>query len=322
MTLLKVPAHPLVIVGPTASGKSALAMAIVDRLRTTGVGAEIISGDSMQVYRHMDIGTAKPTAAELSEVPHHLIDVVDPSEEFSVARFVTLATEALDSIAQRGNAALIVGGTGMYVQSLVDRSDIPGRYPDVRAALETEPDTAALHQRLVDLDPIAAGRMDPSNRRRIVRALEVTLGAGVPFSTFGPGMDAYPPTPWTLVGIDVDRDVLTARIADRFARQLDAGFLDEVLALVQRTPPPSRTAMQALGYKELAEHVAGNIPLDEAVDRAVVRTRKFAVRQIRWFRRDPRIEWFTYTEDPVELVGAVIGHWFSDRRAVPPGERP
>lgn len=302
---------PLVIVGPTASGKSALAMAIVERLAQAGIGAEIISGDSMQVYREMDIGTAKPTPEQLSAVPHHLIDVVDPSEEFSVVRFVELAVAALEEIASRGNVALIVGGTGMYLQSLVDGTTIPGRYPETRESLESESDTAVLHRRLAALDPVAADRMEPSNRRRIIRALEVTIGSGVPFSSYGPGMDAYPPTGWTLVGIDLDRDLMTTRIRDRFAEQLDSGFLDEVAALLSRRPRLSRTAAQALGYKELAEHLSGDIALEDAIDHALVRTRQFAVRQIRWFRRDPRIEWFTYTEDPTELVGPVIDHWFA-----------
>lgn len=310
---------PLVIVGPTASGKSALAMAIAERLAAEGTVVELVSGDSMQVYRGMDIGTAKPTPGELAAVPHHLVDVVDPSEEFSVAMFVESATAALEEIASRGNLAIVVGGTGMYLQLLVDRIEVPGRYPAVRDALEAEPDTAALHQRLVALDPVAAARMEPSNRRRVIRALEVTIGSGTPFSDFGPGIDAYPETDWTLVGMDLDRETLGLRIRERFSRQLDAGFLDEVAALQRGPAPLSRTAAQALGYKELARHLTGDVSLEEAVEEAIVRTRRFAIRQIRWFRRDPRIEWLTYNRDPTELVDPVVDLWLNgtDHRSVP-----
>lgn len=305
------PPDPLVIVGPTASGKSALAMGVVERARRIGIETEIISGDSMQVYRRMDIGTAKPTSDELASVTHHLVDVVEPSEEFSVAEFIRLASDALVEISARGHAAMIVGGTGMYLQSLIDGASIPGRYPEQRRLLESETDTSSLYQRLVRLDPLAAGRIETSNRRRIIRALEVTIGSGMPFSSFGPGMDAYPATTWTLVGIDIDRDVLTDRIRQRFAAQLEAGFLDEVENLMRIQPPMSRTAAQALGYKELAGHVSGAWDLDEAVELAVLRTRRFAVRQIRWFRRDPRIKWYAYTDDSIELVDSVINEWLT-----------
>ena len=239
------------IVGPTASGKSDLALGVA---RLIG-GAEIVALDSMQVYRGMDIGTATPTAAEQSAVPHHLIDLVEVSEEFAVAELQARARSVIGEIRDRGAVPVLVGGTGLYVRAVIDELQIPGRYPKVRGELEAESDTGALHRRLVNLDPVAAGRMEPTNRRRVVRALEVTIGSGRPFSSYGPGLEHYRPTPFVQVGVRWDRDVLDARIAARYQRQLAGGFLDEVRALSVR--PMSGTASQALGYKELVGHVRG-----------------------------------------------------------------
>ena len=286
----------LVIVGPTASGKSDLAMEVA---RLIG-GAEIVTLDSMQVYRGMDIGTATPTAAEQADVHHHLIDVVDPSEEFAVAELQVRAKGVIEEVRGRGAVPVLVGGTGLYVRAVVDALKIPGRYPGVRSKLEAEADTAALHRWLVDLDPVAAGRMEPSNRRRVVRALEVTIGSGRPFSSHGSGLGHYPPTSFVQVGLRWDRDRLDERIAARYQRQLADGFLDEVRALAGR--PMSRTAAQALGYKELLAHVRGEATLDEALDLAVTRTRRFARRQERWFRRDPRIRWLDAPAVPADVL--------------------
>ena len=286
------------VVGPTASGKSDLAMGVA---RLIG-GAEIVALDSMQVYRGMDIGTATPTAAEQAEVPHHLINLVDPSEEFAVAELQDRARAAIGEIRGRGGVPVLVGGTGLYVRAVIDDLKIPGRYPEVRAELEADSDTAALHRRLADLDPVAAGRMESTNRRRIVRALEVTIGGGEPFSSYGPGLGHYPPTPFVQVGLRWDRDRLDERIAARYQRQMDDGFLDEVRALAER--PISRTASQALGYKELLEHVRGEASLEEALDLAIVRTRRFARRQERWFRRDPRIRWLDAPAAPADAMNA------------------
>ena len=277
--------RPLVVVGPTASGKSELAMGVARSID----GAEIVTLDSMQVYRGMDIGTATPTAAEQAEVRHHLIDVVDPSEEFAVAEFQARAAAVIDDVRSRGVVPVLVGGTGLYVRAVIDQLQIPGRYPEVRGELEAEPDTSALHRRLAGLDPVAAGRIEPTNRRRIVRALEVTAGSGRPFSSYGPGLTHYPPTPFVQMGLRWERDRLDERIAARYRRQMADGFLDEVRSL--STGPVSRTASQALGYKELLAHLRGKMTLDEALDLAVARTRRFARRQERWFRRDPRIAW-------------------------------
>lgn len=283
----------LAILGTTASGKSALALA----LARSRPDIELVSVDSMQVYRGMDIGTAKPSVAEQVEVRHHLIDVADPEEEYAVARFADDVAAVRADLAVRGKRALFVGGTGLYLRAIVDGLDVPGRFPEVRSALEAEPDTTVLHQRLVVLDPVAAERMEPSNRRRVVRALEVTEGSGRPFSSYGPGLTAYPPTPVRLLGIRLPRSVIDARIEARYRAQIEAGFLDEIRALAARPAGLSRTAAQALGYKELLAHVAGEVSLDEALDVANVRTRRFARRQERWFRRDPRIEWFAPPDD-------------------------
>lgn len=293
---------PLVLVGPTASGKSAVALEIA---RKRAPDVELVSIDSMQVYRGMDIGTAKPTTDERAEVRHHLLDLVDPTEDFSVADHQRAVTAALADIAERGMQAILVGGTGLYVRAVVDRLTIPGRWPDVKRQLEAESDTEALHRRLSELDPAAATRMESSNRRRIVRALEVTIGSGAPFSTFGPGLEQYPDdVPFHLAGIKVEREVLRRRIEERFTAMLDAGLVDEVRSL---PTPLSRTAGQALGYRELLRHVVDGAPLGECVDEAVRRTRQFARRQEAWFRRDPRIRW--YEGEIGEVAERMLGDW-------------
>jgi tRNA dimethylallyltransferase len=280
------------LVGVTASGKSEAALTVARRRGDV----EIVSVDSMCVYRGMDIGTSKPTPAEQAAVPHHLLDLVDPDEEFTVTQFQRAARLALDGIAARGHHALLVGGTGLYLRSVVDDLRFPGRYPEVAAALEAELGRATatvpdLHARLTALDPLAAGRMEPTNHRRVVRALEVTLGSGQPFSTFGPGLEAYPPTPVALVGVAIAPDLVDRQIAERFAGWVESGLVDEVRALAARPAGIGRTARQALGYRELLAHVEGGAPLDACVEEAVRRTRSFARRQASWFRRDPRIVW-------------------------------
>jgi tRNA dimethylallyltransferase len=285
------------VVGSTASGKSALALAMARRDPTI----ELVSVDSMQVYRGMDIGTAKPTLAERAEVPHHLIDIVDPWEDFTVTDFADRARTAIAEIEARGHRPLLVGGTGLYLRAVIDELTVPGQFPEVRASIETEPDTRALHRRLAELDPMAAERMESTNRRRIVRALEVTLGSGRPFSSFGPGLEVYPPSRFHIVGIELPFALLAARIEERYHRQVGAGFVDEARRLLADRRGVSRTAGQALGYKELFDHLAGACTLDEAVALAGRRTRRFARRQHSWFARDPRIRWVR-ADDPTALV--------------------
>jgi tRNA dimethylallyltransferase len=286
------------LVGVTASGKSALALDLAVRRGD----CEIVSVDSMCVYRGMDIGTSKPDAAARRAVPHHLLDLVDPDEEFTLTEFQRAARAALEEIERRGRHALLVGGTGLYLRSVVDDLDIPGRYPEVAASLEAELDaggaeTADLHARLAELDPVGAARMEPTNRRRVVRALEVTLGAGRPFSEFGPGLEAYPASGVPQVGLEVEAGETDRRIAERFSAMVEAGLVDEVRGLASRPQGISRTARQALGYREVLAHVEHGVPLDDCLESAVRRTRQFARRQASWFRRDPRITW---SADPAE----------------------
>lgn len=297
------PASPLVIVGPTASGKSALALA----LATETSGANIVSADSMSVYRGMDIGTAKASAAEQNLVPHHLVDVVSPSHDFTVSEFRDRVFTILDEIEANDGAVIMVGGTGLYVQAVVDNFTLPPQFPEIAAELDENPDTGALWDRLHSLDPVAAAKMEPSNRRRILRALEVCIGSGRLFSSFGPGVNAYPPTRFSLIGLEIDRDRMDARIDTRYRQQMEEGFLAEVAALAAGPEPLSRTARQALGYRELLSHLGGECTLEEALEEAKKRTRRFARRQQRWFRRDPRITWFDAEAD--DLVQQVTNWW-------------
>ncbi|HET9690409.1 MAG TPA: tRNA (adenosine(37)-N6)-dimethylallyltransferase MiaA [Acidimicrobiales bacterium] len=292
------------MVGPTASGKSAVAVGVAAALGDV----EIVTADSMQVYRGMDLGTAKPSAADRAGVAHHLLDVADPADEMTLVAWTAAARAAVAAIEARGRRALLVGGTGLYVQALVDGFEPPGRWPEVRAALDADPDTAGMHRRLAALDPRAAGRMEPTNRRRVVRALEVTIGSGRPFSAFGPGVASYPPTRWRIAGLWQPRGVAAARIADRFAGMVDAGFVAEVRRLVD-AGPLSRTARQALGYREVLAHLEGGVPLDRAMAEAVTRTRAFARRQRMWWRRDPRITWVGTGADPLAATPVLLGDW-------------
>lgn len=304
------PGRHLVLVGPTASGKTDLAIRVARRRIERGLPTEVVSCDSMAVYRGMDVGTATPTLDERAGVRHHLLDVVDPWEEYSVQRFVEMADQAMDDIESRGASALLVGGTGLYVQAVTDALDLPGRFPEVVAQLDPL-STDELTARLAELDPVAAERVPPGNRRRLLRALEVTIGSGRRFSESGPGLTAFPPTPFVLVGLAVPREVLRTRIADRYRHQVAHGLVAEVRALLQLPEGISRTAAEALGYRELLACESGEIGFDEALAVAVQRTGRFAVRQERWFRRDPRIEWFSAGPDVDgdELASRVDEHW-------------
>ena len=290
----------IAVVGPTASGKTALALRLAAQVREeTGVTPEILCIDSMTVYRGMDVGTAKVLPGEQQGFVHHGLDLVDPDVEFSVAEFQRYAREVLASVDDRGVPIVMVGGTGLYVDAVVNDFTMPGQFPEVRSQLLDElheRGVANLYARLVSLDPTAASKMEPTNDRRIVRALEVCIGSGRPFSSFGPGLqesraahDAV-----QLVGISWTREDLRRRIEQRFAAQLDVGFVAEAASLLGHYGDGvSRTAGQALGYRELWAHLRGESSLAQATELALTRTRQFAVRQERWFRRDPRITWLT-----------------------------
>ena len=300
---------PVVIVGPTASGKSSVAMAVAQQQTNSQSPVHIVAVDAMQVYRDMNIGTAKPTLSDQNLVPHHCIDLVDSHERFTVAEFKKSATEALSKIDKENGRALLVAGTGLYLTAVIDDLVLPGEFPETRATLEQEPNTALLFEQLAQLDPIAVEKIERSNRRRIIRALEVCIGSGRAFSSFGPGTSAYPENGVVQIGLRWNRDRLAQRVADRVYAMMNEGLLSEVTALRNSRDGLSRTAAQALGYKELLLHLDGKMSLDQAVEETIIHTRQFAVRQERWFRRDPRIKWVSISEDPVaEIVPVVAKH--------------
>ena len=295
----------MALVGPTASGKSALGVLVAKELGDI----EIVTADSMQVYRGMDIGTAKPSVAERAGVAHHLVDVADPGQDWDVARFVAEARRVEKDVASRGRRVLFVGGTGLYLHALIDGFTVPGRWPDVVAELEETANTDELYRRLLLLDPLGAARVQPGNRRRVVRALEVVIGSGRPFSSYGPGVASFPPTDWRLAGVWLPREVVAERIEKRFSAMLDAGFVEEVRELSGHPGGLSRTARQALGYRELLAHVEEGASLETAVDLAVRRTRHFARRQRMWWRRDPRVRWYGSAQNPLAILPALLRDW-------------
>jgi len=301
----------LALVGATASGKSSLAL----RYAFVHDDVEIVSMDSMQVYRGMDVGTAKATLAERAQVPHHLIDVTDPGEEWSVVRFQAEARAAVAEIEARGKRALLVGGTGLYVQAVVDPMTFPPEDRALRAEIEAEARApgglARLFADLQRLDPDAAAQIEPGNTRRVVRALEVIRITGRPFSSFGPGIQKFGPTmfPVRMVGVWCTREALDERIRARVAAMAQAGLVAEVEELRGHPQGLSRTAAQAIGYQEVLAHLAGECSLDEALTATATRTRQFARRQRMWFRRDPRISWLGYQENPDVLAPVLLAEW-------------
>jgi tRNA dimethylallyltransferase len=299
----------LALVGPTAAGKTGAGIAVAELL-----GAEIVSVDSMLVYRGMDIGTAKPTAAQRARVPHHLLDVAEPSEPFSVAGYQELAREAIAGIRGRGRRVLLVGGSALYERAVVDDLGFPGTDAGTRRGLEAEAavvGAAGLHERLAASDPAAAARIEPGNVRRTVRALEVARLTGQPFSSFAGGWETYEAHRVRAAGISMPGPVLRARIEARVAEMLERGWLDEVRTLVDRGFGSWLTSAQAIGYAELARHLAGELTLDEAVAGTVKRTRALARRQLAFFRRDPRIRWFEAGEAGAEPLAEDVVAYLS-----------
>ncbi|MCD7946268.1 MAG: tRNA (adenosine(37)-N6)-dimethylallyltransferase MiaA [Clostridiales bacterium] len=293
------PAKVIVIAGPTASGKTALSVALAKRL-----DGEVVSADSMQVYRHMDIGTAKPTLAEREGIPHHLLDVADPEENFSVARYVALASAAVDDILARGKVPIIAGGTGLYIDSLMDgRSFAP--YPSTgwRERLAQRAETEGMEsllEELREIDPETAARLHINDRKRILRALEVWYETGKTISQHDRETRALPPRYrgcW--IGLNFpERQELWRRIDCRVDEMMARGLADEVSDLLDRGVSPDCTAMQAIGYKELTRAVRGEGSLEEAVAEVKLRSRQYAKRQLTWFRRNPSLEWYLWGEQP------------------------
>jgi len=294
------------VVGPTASGKSALAHSIA---LASGGNVEIIAVDAMTVYRRMDIGTSKPTAEERNEVQYHCLDLVEPFEEFTVTQYQDTARSAQDGISDSGKRALYVGGTGLYGRAVIDSLEIPGQFPDVKQELieRASRDLGELYQELTALDPLAASRMEPTNERRIIRALEVTLGSGRPFSSYGEGLLHYGPVNIVQVGLENDFEILDAQIESRFRGWMEMGLLTEVEQLATSPRGLSKTARQAVGYKELLRHIEDGADLEECVIDAITQSRRLARRQRSWFRRDPRIEWFGDVESAAARVREVLG---------------
>ena len=296
----------LALVGPTASGKSALAVNVASALAGP---AEIVSTDSMQVYRGMDIGTATPTAAERGGIRHHLMDEWDPDHLVTVAEFQQHARLAIDDIAARGAIPIVVGGSGLYVSAVLDDLTFPATDADVRGRLEVDlasVGAGAMHDRLRAADPAAAEAILPSNGRRIVRALEVIELTGEPFIARLPDPVAVYPT--VRVGLDIPRDELDQRIAQRVDRMWTDGFVDEVLALDGLALTP--TASRALGYQQVLAYLDGTLSEAHARQDTIDATRRFARRQQRWFRRDTRIRWISY--DSPTAVDEVLAAWGSD----------
>ncbi|MFD4835650.1 tRNA (adenosine(37)-N6)-dimethylallyltransferase MiaA [Streptomyces uncialis] len=279
----------IAVVGPTAAGKSDLGVFLAQRL-----GGEVVNADSMQLYRGMDIGTAKLTTGERGGVPHHLLDIWDVTVTASVAEYQRLARAEIDRLLAEGRWPVLVGGSGLYVRGAIDHLEFPGTDPVVRARLEDEltlRGSGALHARLSAADPDAGRAILPSNGRRIVRALEVIEITGRPFTANLPGHESVYDT--VQIGVDVPRAELDERIATRVDRMWEAGLVDEVRSLEERGLREGRTAARALGYQQVLAALAGEYGEREARDETVRATKRFARRQDSWFRRDPRVHWLS-----------------------------
>jgi len=277
----------IAVVGPTAAGKSDLAVELA-----LALNGEVVNADSMQLYRGMDIGTAKLTAEERRGVPHHLLDVRDVTTTASVAEYQELADAAIAAIEARGKVPVLVGGSGLYIRAALGDLEFPGTDEEIRQRLEREltaSGPAPLYTRLKDADPVAAAAILPTNGRRIVRALEVIELSGRPFSATMPGYDAGRPA--IQLGVQVDRAELDRRIDTRVDRMWAAGFAEEVRRLAAHGLRDGRTASRALGYQQMLRHLDGEWTLDQARDETARGTRRFARRQESWFRRDPRVRW-------------------------------
>ncbi|OZG63429.1 tRNA dimethylallyltransferase [Bifidobacterium lemurum] len=295
------------IVGPTASGKTGLGIAIARRLAERGERAEIVNADAYQMYRGMDIGTAKPSAEEQAAVPHHLIDVIDPDDTMTVARFQTLARETIADLKSRGIRPILVGGSGLYARAAIDDISFPGTDPEIRARLEERERTegaGALFAELRDKDPVAAANMDARNARRTIRALEVIELTGRPFSATLPRYRYVIPS--VQIGLDLDRGELDRRIDIRTRRMLDEGFVDEVRRL---RPRLGVTAGRALGYQQVIDFEDGLIDEEELFSDIAQKTKRLARKQMGWFGRDPRIHWLEALNPRlVDNAMAIIAH--------------
>lgn len=289
---------PLVVItGPTATGKSEVGVLVAEK-----VGGEIISADSMLIYRGMDIGTAKPTPDEMRGIPHHMIDIVEPDEDYSVALFQEQARAVIKEIHERNKLPVLVGGTGLYVRAVIDDYDFSGARGDkslrenlLKEATDNGPES--LHQRLSEVDPQAASKLHPRDTRRVIRALEVYHLTGKPISSYQRVDQCTRPLyNLFMFGLNMDRDKLYRRIEQRVDRMIAAGLVDEVRGLLLRGFSVELNSMRGLGYKEIAAYLTGMLSLEQAVELLKRNTRRFAKRQLTWFRRDTRIKWYNIDE--------------------------
>ena len=290
----------IAVVGPTGSGKSDLAVELALKL-----DGEVINADAMQFYRGMDIGTAKVTDAERKGVPHHLLDILDVTEEASVSEFQQHARAAIADIHSRGKRAILAGGSGLYVRAAVDVLEFPGTSPSIRTRLEQEhadAGIAPLLERLRRVDPVSAGRL--GDARRIIRALEIFELTGRPFSSFMPNREYVQPT--VQIGLEVDREILRERLAARVHRMVDKGLLAEVERLDAAGLRRGRTAPRALGYAQFLKVLDGEADVPQAAEETIVATRQFARRQLTWFRADPRIAWLDWQDPDLVAKAAVL----------------
>ncbi len=289
------------VVGATASGKTGLSLDLAERL-----GGEVVNTDAMQVYRGMDIGTAKLPEAERRGIPHHLLDTLGVRDPLTVAEFQADARAVAARLRAAGTVPVLVGGSALYTRAILDRFEFPGTDEAVRARLEdelAEVGSLRLHERLAGRDPEAAARILPENGRRVVRALEVIEITGRPFTASLPTMEYADPGS-VQVGVDIDRPTLDARIEQRVDQMFADGFVAEVERLLAEGLAQGRTAGRAIGYREVAAHLAGELSLAEARERTIVATRRFARRQDSWFRKDPRIVWVAH-DDPGRVEKAL-----------------
>jgi tRNA dimethylallyltransferase len=290
------------VVGPTAAGKSELSLSLAHAL-----DGEVVNADSMQLYRGMDIGTAKLSPAERASVPHHLLDIWPVTQTASVSEYQALARGTIDDIRARGRTPIVVGGSGLYVRAAIDKLQFPGTDPQLRASIEDElarVGPAALHTKLAAVDPVAAAAILPGNGRRIVRALEVIELSGRPFSATLPDYEAVYPA--VQLGVEIPRPVLDQRIDARLARMWDRGLVDEVRRLERAGLREGRTASRALGYAQVLRFLAGEWAEAEAAAQAVQATRRFVRRQESWFRRDPRVVWLPAGPDLLQRALATV----------------
>lgn len=298
----------IAVVGPTATGKSDLALDLAERLH-----GEVVNADAMQFYRGMDIGTAKLTRGERRGIPHHELDVLDVTQEATVAAYQAAAREDFRAIRRRGAVPILVGGSGLYVRAALDRLEIPPTDSAVRSALEAEGEelgAPAMFARLAQLDPAAAARIQPANVRRVIRAIEVIEITGRPFSASMPTRELVSPA--VVLGLSADRAVLDERIARRAERMFERGLLDEVEVLLGRGLRDGVTASRAIGYSQAIAVLDGSIDVEDAVAETAQATRRYARRQESWFRPDPRIGWLDATDgDRGRLLASAllaIGH--------------